>query len=128
MSPHWKKIQYLQKANHHFPELAASHNVRSWFWNLTGYRNSLFILLVINFIAGIFYLTQTNLTATSGYQIKSLETELADLTEQNKNFNLSYIRLQSMDQIINGASSMQLVPADNAETIEAGGSIVAINR
>jgi len=128
MSPSWKKIQCWEKANHHFPELASCANIRSWFWNIIGYRSSLFALLAINILAGFFYLTQTNLTATSGYEIKKLENQLAELSEQNKNLNLSYIKLQSMDQIISGADSLQLVPADNSEIIEAGANAIALNR
>lgn len=128
MSPSWKRIHCLEKANHHFPELASCTHVRSWFWNITGYRSSLFVLLAINILAGFFYLTQTNLTATSGYEIKKLENQIAELSEQNKNLNLSYIKLQSMDQIISGADNLKLVPVDNSETIEAGANAIALNR
>jgi len=128
MSPLWKKIRHNEKINHHFPELTSTNNLKSWFWNLTRYRSSLAILIIINFLAGFFYLTQTNLTATSGYEIKSLEKEIAQLQEDNKNYNLAFIKLQSMDQIVTGAKTLNLVPADNVETLNADNNAVAINR
>ena len=128
MSPLWKKLRRCEKINHHFPELTSSNNLKSWFWSLTRYRSSLAVLALINIFAGFFYLTQTNLTATSGYEIKSLEKEIAQLQEANKNYNLQFIKLQSMDEIVSGAKNLNLVPADNVQTLNTEGNIVAINR
>lgn len=128
MSPLWKKLRRHEKANHHFPELTSSNDLRFWFWNLTRCRSSVAALMIINFIAGFFYLTQTNLTATSGYEIKSLEKEMAQLQEDNKDYSLAFVKLQSMDRIVSGAKSLNLVPADSVETINADNNAVAINR
>lgn len=128
MSPLWKKLSLQEKSNHHFPELTSNNNLGSWFWNLTRYRSSLIALIFLNLIAGFFYLTQTNLTATSGYEIKSLEREIAQLQEVNANYNLAFIKLQSMDRIISGAKSLNLVAADNVETLSVDNNVVAINR
>ncbi|MFA6526610.1 MAG: hypothetical protein WCT26_04340 [Candidatus Buchananbacteria bacterium] len=126
MSPLWKKLRQREKLNHHFPELTSSNDLKSWFWNLTRYRSSLAILAIVNIIAGFFYLTQTNLTATSGFEIKSLEKEIAELQEANTNYNLSFIKLQSMDQIVSGAKNLNLVPADNVETLNADANTIAL--
>lgn len=126
MSPLWKKLRQREKLNHHFPELTSSNDLKSWFWNLTRYRSSLAVLAIVNIIAGFFYLTQTNLTATSGFEIKSLEKEIAQLQEANTNYNLSFIKLQSMDQIVSGAKSLNLVPADNVETLNADANTIAL--
>lgn len=128
MSPLWKKLRRYEKTNHHFPELTSSNNLKSWFWNLTRYRSSLAVLAIVNLLAGFFYLTQTNLTATSGYEIKKLEQEIAQLQESNKNLNLAFIKLQSMDRIVSGAESLNLVPVDKVETINADANAIAINR
>lgn len=126
MSPLWKKLRQREKLNHHFPELTSSNDLKSWFWNLTRYRSSLAILAIVNIIAGFFYLTQTNLTATSGFEIKSLEKEIAQLQEANTNYNLAFIKLQSMDQIVSGAKNLNLVPADNVETLNADANTIAL--
>ncbi len=128
MSPLWKKLRQREKINHHFPELTSTNDLKSWFWNLTRFRSSLAILAAINLLAGFFYLTQTNLTATNGYQIKSLERDIAQLQLDNNNYNLAYIKLQSMDQIVLGAKSLNLVPVDNAEMLNLTSNAVAINR
>lgn len=128
MSPLWKKLRRRESANHHFPELASSNDLRSWFWNLTRCRSSLLALIALNILAGFFYLTQTNLSATSGIEIRQLETQLARLQDENAKLNLSYINLQSMDQIVSGAASLKLVPADNVEIISADPGAIALNR
>lgn len=128
MSPLWKKLRRSEKSNHHFPELVSPNNLKGWFWNLTCRRSSLAALALINLLAGFFYLTQTNLTATSGYEIKNLEHEIAQLQEENANYNLAYVKLQSMDEIVSGAKSLNLVQADNTEILNADGNAVAINR
>jgi|GEM_PF-702283 len=128
MSPLWKKTYCLEKNHCHFPELSSTNNLKSWFWNLTGCRTMILALAMTNLLLGGFYLSQINKTATSGYEIKDLKNELDRLIEENKNYNLTYIRLQSMDQIVSAANGLDLVPADNAETIEAGNNAIAINR
>jgi hypothetical protein len=128
MSPLWKKLNKQQKRNHHFPELSAGNDLKSLFWNATGRRNSLVILLFVNLLVGFFYLTQTNLTATAGFEIKNWEKEVAKLQEENKKLNLDYIRLQSMDQIVTNAKGLNLVPADNVETLVVVDNTIAMNR
>jgi len=128
MTPLWKKAYCLEKNHRHFPELASSNSLKSWFWNLTGCRLMILALAMANLLLGGFYLSQINRTATSGYEIKDLKNELDRLAQENKNYNLTYIKLQSMDQIVSAAGGLNLVPADNAETIEAGNNAIAINR
>lgn len=128
MSPLWKKLNRQQKRNHHFPELSAFHNLKAGLWNAPERRATLVLLLLVNLLAGFFYLTQTNLTATLGYEIKSREKELAQLTEENKKLSLDYIKMQSMDQIVSNVKNLNLVPANNVETLSLSADQIALNR
>jgi len=126
MSPLWKKLNRQQKRNHHFPELTGSFKLL--LWRIIGGRSVLIVLLLANLLVGFFYLTQTNQTATYGYEIKSRENELSRLQDENKRLNLDYIRLQSMAEIEAKLKNLNLVPADNVETISALDSPLALNR
>ena len=128
MSPAWKKIHQQEKLNHHFPELTAKNNLKQWFWNLTCQRSAVALIVVANIVAGFFYLTQTNRTATYGYEIKGWENELAQLQEANSKLNLDYIKLESMDRIVANSKSLNMVPADNVEIINVGDNTIALNR
>lgn len=85
------------------------------------------VIVVANVVAAFFYLTQTNLTATQGYQIKSLEKQLAQLELDHDKYSLNYIQLQSMDRIVSSVKNLNLVPSDNIETLQAA-DLIAINR
>jgi hypothetical protein len=126
MSPLWKKLNRQQKRNHHFPELAGSFKLL--LWRMISGRLAMVALLLANLLVGFFYLTQTNRTATYGYEIKSRENELTRLQEENKRLNLDYIRLQSMAEIEAKLENLNLVPADNVETLSIGDGPIALNR
>jgi|WetSurMetagenome_2_1015567.scaffolds.fasta_scaffold1597084_1 hypothetical protein len=126
MCKFWRKFCKTEKKNHHFPELSSVSNLKGAFFKITVSKTAMAAVIALNLVLAFFYLTQTNQTATSGYQIKGLEKELARLEDENKKLNLDYIRLQSMDKIVSGVKNMNLVPADNIEVITAGDSALAL--
>ena len=126
MCKFWRKFCRADRKNRNFPELANPNNLRSWLWNLVGCRSGVAVIVALNIVAAFFYLTQTNLTATQGYQIKSLEKQLAQLEQEHDVLSLDYIQLQSMEKIVNGAKNFNLVPSDNMETLKV--DEIAINR
>lgn len=121
MCKFWKK----EKCNHHFPELTivSGLNKIGFFLNKKTITS---LMSVAVLIFGFFYLTQTNLTATKGYQIKTLEKELQELTEHNRRLNLDYISLQSMDNVKKGAENLKLIPTVEIESLTLGESVMAL--
>lgn len=126
MCKFWRKFCKTERPNHHFPELSAKNNPKGFLIHLTGCRSALVAVIFANIILAGFYLAQTNLTATYGYQLKSYEQELAKLGDENKKLNLDYIRLQSMEQIASGVQNLNLVPADNIETLSVSDNSLAL--
>ena len=122
MGRFWRR----EKSNHHFPEL----NKKKGFNSLTacffcGTRGTA-IIVAVTVLVGVAYLMQTNITATKGYQIHDLQRQVADLQESNTKLDLTYIQLQSMANIVNGASKSDLVPISKVEIISPVGSAVAM--
>ncbi|MFA6918547.1 MAG: hypothetical protein WC244_00305 [Patescibacteria group bacterium] len=122
MGRFWKH----EKSNHHFPEL----NPKKGFGSLAacflcGMKGTS-LVVVITVLVGVAYLMQTNITATKGYQVNDLQRQLSDLQEVSTKLNLNYIQLQSMANIVNGASKSDLVPISRVEVISPVGSIVAM--
>lgn len=128
MCKFWRKFCKIEKKNHHFPELSSVSNLKGTLVKATSSKTVAAAFIAINLVLAFFYLTQTNQTATAGYQIKGLEKELARLEDENKKLNLDYIRLQSMDKIVSGVKNLNLVPADNIEVITAGDPALALGR
>lgn len=128
MCKFWRKFCKIEKPNHHFPELSTKNNLRNFCFHLTGSRSALIAVIFTNILLAFFYLSQTNLTATYSYQLKGYEKELAKLKDENKKLNLDYVRLQSMDQIASGVKNLNLVPADNVETITVIDNSLALSR
>ncbi|MFA6227977.1 MAG: hypothetical protein WC668_02205 [Patescibacteria group bacterium] len=113
MCKFWKK----EKCNHHFQELKTKISWRLQVWNGLTKRRSLIGIGIVVAVLGIVYLTQTNLTATIGYQIKDLENGIAKLQSENGRLTINYLKLQSMDQITASAADLNLIPAGSPEIV-----------
>ena len=115
-----------EKCNHHFPELNKKTN---FFLNIGKFFSSynlLFFSLIAIVAVGWMYLTKTNSEATRGYQIKNLKEQVEELKGENKRLNLEYIEMQSIANIIEKASNLNLVAISDMEVIKAGSSSVAM--
>ncbi|MFA6594563.1 MAG: hypothetical protein WCT16_04910 [Candidatus Buchananbacteria bacterium] len=113
MCKFWKK----EKCNHHFKELKTKVSWRFQVWNSLTRKRSLVGIYIIAAVLGIVYLTQTNLTATIGYQIKDLENSIDKLQSENGRLTIDCLKLQSMDQITAAAADFNLVPAGSQEIV-----------
>ena len=115
-----------EKCNHHFSELMSKRNLLSYFANRFNLKNSSVLMVIAVFGFGFVYLTQTNLTATRGYQIKTLEKQLAQLQQENNKLTLDYITLQSTENVIKEAGNLQMVPTTEVESLTLNGGAVAL--
>jgi len=122
MCKFWKR----EKCNHHFPELNNRRDLPGFFKSCLRPWVAAPLLLAVVFFFGFIYLTQTNVTATEGYQIKDLEKQLTLLQNDNKKLKIDYIQLQSMANIIDKSAKLNLVPAGKVEIISDGGSVMAL--
>jgi len=122
MGRFWRR----EKSNHHFPELnkkkGFASSVSCFFCGMKGTS----LVVVITILIGVAYLMQTNITSTKGYQIHDLQRQVTELQEANTKLNLNYVQLQSMANIVNGASKTDLVPISRVEVISPAGSVVAM--
>lgn len=84
------------------------------------------VLVAVSFMIGFVYLVQTNISATKGYEIKDLEQKLEILKEKNDKLNLQYIELQSVANITNEVSNLNLVASSDVDVVTPLGSSVAL--
>jgi hypothetical protein len=112
--------------NHHFPELKRKRNILRNILSLFTPARMSVVVVAFTLVVGISYLMQINVTATKGYQIKELEKQISQLTENNKKLNLKHIELQSMANVIEQVPSLNLVVTENIETITPIGGVVAM--
>ncbi len=126
MSPKWRKLESAAKIKKIRWPAAISSARRQRLKSVAGNRGVMALLIFANLLVGFGYLIQTNLTASAGYEIQTWEKKVTKLEEENRNLNLDYIELQSMDKLISGAQDLSLVPVKNVETIAA--ETVALNR
>lgn len=75
---------------------------------------NLFILSLV-VVTGMSYLIQANSIATKGYAIKDLQTKIDQLKQDGNNLQLQISELQSMDNIKNRISQLDMVSAGQAE-------------
>jgi hypothetical protein len=118
----WKR----EKCNHHFPELNGKRKLLCFVAIIFNLRTIMVGLFVFAVTGGLFYLTQTNISATRGYEMEALDEKMEALKEENKKLNLQYIELQSMANIVEQVKDMNLVATAEVDTISSLGSAVAL--
>ena len=121
MCKEWRQ----EECNHHFPELNKKYRLIKSLISQFSLTRVAVILVVVTFGLGLTYLLQTNKVATKGYQINELEENLNQLQENNDKLKLEYIELQSMANITDQVSSLNLIASNNVEVISSLGSAVA---
>jgi hypothetical protein len=91
-------------------------------------RGWIIVLVLFTFVAGLFYLSQVNSLATTGYKIKALEEKAANLRQQNKKYELEITELRSTARINEAIKRLEMVEVARVEYLKANGSTVAVNR
>ena len=85
--------------------------------------NMLIIGLVVFFSVG--YLVQVNSLAVKGYAIKELEGKISELKQDGKNLELQVLELQSIDNIKNKVSQLQMVDTGKVDYLMPTPVVVA---
>jgi len=91
-------------------------------------RNSLIILGVLIFSCGLLYLWQINFLATTGYQLKDLETKQSVLKDENKRLLVKITELRSTSRLEAKIAELKMVSVARVEYLQANGTSVAMNR
>ncbi|MDX9893332.1 MAG: hypothetical protein RB292_02860 [Patescibacteria group bacterium] len=81
-------------------------------FNLKIAKLSLALLIVA---LGLGYLIQINGLATKGYQIRELEDRIGELENEQADLKLEMLGLQSMDNVENKVSKLNMVAAGQAD-------------
>jgi cell division protein FtsL len=84
------------------------------------------LLLVVIVLAGFSYLFYINRTATGSFEIKSLESKVAQLQDQNKTLELQTAEMQSLGNVEEGIKDMQMVAVSHVQYLPAVGAAVAV--
>jgi len=122
MSPFLKP----EKCNHHFPELNKRAVTLRLVLGFFTTKRLAVVMASLVFIVAWAYTMQINVSATQGYQIKDLNSQVEELKETNIKLNLKYIELQAMANIINSVEGLNLVAIDRMEIINPADSSVAL--
>jgi len=96
-------------------------------FNFSREKLSIFIFLAL-IISSFAYLALINNVSTGGFELKSLEQQIATLKEQNKKLEIEATKLESMNMIAQATENMGLKPADQVEYLEVTAPVVALGR
>jgi hypothetical protein len=83
-------------------------------------------ILVIAGIVGVFYLFQTNFIAIEGYKIDDLKKQISELQAQNRDLELKTIEMQSIVNLEDRVSSLNMVEVGKVSHIDKVSSAVAL--
>jgi len=84
------------------------------------------ITIVLLCLLSLFYLAQSNQTATKGYEIRELEDRLTALREENHKLELKAAELQSVRNVEEGVKHLNMVPIEKVIYITPAGTTVAL--
>jgi cell division protein FtsL len=74
-----------------------------------------FLVVLVLALLSIFYLYQSNSSATKAYAVSDLQKQQQDLTAQNEELQYESERLKSLSQAENTAQQKGLVQVDNVD-------------
>jgi hypothetical protein len=77
------------------------------------------VLIALNAVLLISYIVGVNLRASSGYEIKSLQTQINNLNQANKKLNLEIAEKSSVANLEMELSNRGFVPVKTAIFLEA---------
>ncbi len=95
--------------------------LQRWFVS-TACRTTLMVLVAI---FGLLYLFEMNSVSATGYDIANLERQVTTLEQENQDLDVHIAHYRSMPSIQDRLASMNLVPVDSVQYVNAMGSIVA---
>lgn len=78
---------------------------------------AVFGALMVAFFIG--YLVQVNATSSKGFQIRTLQSRIADLKEQDDTLELKVAQEQAVASVEQKVQAMGMVPADQVEYVSA---------
>ncbi len=87
-----------------------------------------FVTVILLCFVSLFYLAQSNQTATKGYEIRELEDKLDGLQEANKKLELEAAGLQSVKNIEAAAGHLNMIPIEKIFYITPTGTVVALQK
>lgn len=81
------------------------------------------LFLVVMIAGGILYLVQVNATSTQGFKIRSLEQQVHQLEEIQKELEIRQVDVNSLSVLEERADEMQLVSVERVTTVSTGGEL-----
>lgn len=88
-----------------------------------GFKRASFALVFVVILFGVCYLYQVNDLATKGYEIREIETQIAELKKNNEKNKIREVELRSMYSIEREVSNLDLVASTNAAYLDINGSV-----
>lgn len=87
-----------------------------------------FVTIILLCCLSLFYLAQSNQTATKGYEIRELEDRLSSLEETNNKLELKAAELQSVKNVEEASKHLNMVPIEKVFYITPQGTTVALQK
>lgn len=84
--------------------------------------------MVIAIVLGSLYLFQVNRTATSGFAVKDLNTQITELKESHQKLELQVADLQSLQQIQSATKRLELIARTKLEYVQTTTGAVALEK
>ncbi|MDP3964120.1 MAG: hypothetical protein Q8Q20_00465 [bacterium] len=96
-------------------------------FRLTQSRVNLLLFIAI-LVLGAAYLVQVNRTATSGFAVEDLDSEIGQLQESHRKLELQVAELQSLQRIKAASDRLDLVATTAPIYLQASAGVVAIEK
>ncbi len=99
----------------------------SWWEQEDALRRALLWGALLVVMAGISYLAMVNRTATLGLQIHDLERTKGNLEDMSRRLELSSLKMQSLDYVVEQSSTLRLVKPTSVSYLDPKGASAALS-
>lgn len=82
-------------------------------------------ILALLVVLTVAYVVELNVVSRRGFQVRTLDTRLQTLREENRKFNIQLAELQSMTGIEDRIAALGLVPSADVQYLTVGPESVA---
>lgn len=102
-------------------------NITTLTLNFTSTKWFAYCLMALVGLVGALYIWQVNVSATHGYAVRDMESEIAQIEHENEQLQNQVSSLRSIDSVMTRVQMLGLVKVDNVRYINPDDSM-AVNR
>lgn len=95
-------------------------------WEVVGFMNPVFVVIVAVVMAGVFYLYVTNGGASKGVEMRIVEKEITNLKNSSERLRIREAELKSLYRVEEASKNLNMTTLQNVDYVEDNGHVALV--